>query len=114
MYSNRKCPSCNQSDDYHPDPSGPNGETWWLCEGCGYTLDHNNNVVTAGKTNADEHTYTVEIVLDEMAGTKNEYQKIITIEVTVRGDGLYYADLGDGEQSWLSHNDLLRDLSYLA
>ena len=62
----------------------------------------------------DDHQYTVEIVLDEMAGTKDEYQKIITIEVTVRADGLYYADIGYGEESWLTHDDLLRDLSHLA
>ena len=62
----------------------------------------------------DDHQYTIEIVLDEMAGTKDEYQKIITIDVTVRADGLYYADIGLGEQSWHSHSDLLRDLSHLS
>lgn len=31
----KNCPKC-KSPDYHPDPSGPNGETVWICETCSY------------------------------------------------------------------------------
>ncbi|MCV2216863.1 hypothetical protein [Thauera sp. Sel9] len=38
------CPTCN-APDYHPDPSGPNGELWMICESCGLMVDHDGKVV---------------------------------------------------------------------
>lgn len=34
------CPSCKSPEDWHPDPSGPNGEAWMVCESCGFVIDH--------------------------------------------------------------------------
>lgn len=34
-----RCPDCG-SPDWHPDPSGPNCETWMICESCGLMIDH--------------------------------------------------------------------------
>lgn len=42
------CPACRAASDWHPDPSGPNGETWWICEACGLMRDHTGVVVDAG------------------------------------------------------------------
>lgn len=33
--------------DMYPDPSGPNGEAWMLCESCGLMVDHNGERVSA-------------------------------------------------------------------
>lgn len=33
------CPHCQATHDYHPDPSGPEGEIWLVCEHCGYMED---------------------------------------------------------------------------
>ena len=44
-----RCPNCQYATDFHPDPGGPNGETWWVCEYCGYTEDHTRTVIDAGK-----------------------------------------------------------------
>lgn len=43
------CPNCNATHDYHPDPGGPNGETWRVCEHCGYTKDHHGLVIDPGR-----------------------------------------------------------------
>ncbi len=59
----------------------------------------------------DEYTYQIDIALTEKAGTEDEYLKPITIMVTVKSDGLYYADIGYGEQVYSSHQDILRHLS---
>lgn len=32
-----RCPTCG-APDWHPDPSGPYGQTWWICESCSHTL----------------------------------------------------------------------------
>lgn len=42
-----RCPKCG-APDWHPDPSGPNGETWMICESCGYVIDHKGNPVEQG------------------------------------------------------------------
>lgn len=39
-----RCPDCG-SPDWHPDPSGPNGEAWMVCESCGLMIDHKGNRV---------------------------------------------------------------------
>ena len=36
----QSCPACGGSDDWHPDPSGPTGQTWMVCEYCAYVIDH--------------------------------------------------------------------------
>ncbi len=33
-----RCPKCG-APDWHPDPSGPNGEDWMICESCGHVVD---------------------------------------------------------------------------
>ena len=59
------------------------------------------------------HTYTIEIVIDELAGTEDEYQKIIAVDVTVR-DGTYCINFSDKEHEFGSHNDVLQYLSATA
>lgn len=39
-----RCPHCQGADDWHPDPSGPNGEEWMLCEHCALMVVHSNRV----------------------------------------------------------------------
>lgn len=44
-----RCPHCQGADDWYPDPSGPNCETWLICGYCGLMLDDGNKVVQAGE-----------------------------------------------------------------
>lgn len=32
-----RCPVCG-APDWHPDPSGPYGQTWMICESCGLEM----------------------------------------------------------------------------
>lgn len=43
-----ECPACGSIDDWHPDPSGPNGEAWMVCEACGLCRDHFGNLAVLG------------------------------------------------------------------
>jgi hypothetical protein len=46
--SSDRCPACNADADWHPDPSGPNGETWMICEACHFARDHEGKVADEG------------------------------------------------------------------